>query len=570
MKPWQLGNTSVRSGLRTRDALVALDQSGLAGGIRGRDGDVGFRRVLGEAGVVVLGEDKDASVGRKFRHALVRLGFIYPLLVDSNQQSLLGQPDVITPAGRRFIDAQSTEAIQESFLRAISGVGLSILSNENVDGGHFSPLRHVLRVLDSLLAIGLEPSLTRIEFAAFVQISDSRTDPRLIAADIGRFRSGRLKAISRKRYDTEALDRAVNSQEPFIRPATHLDYSDMNFRWLRGTGLFSQNSGALSIAPQKQRTATAIAATNLLHQSDLEYWEKLTTGPSLPLDDMDLGSQVLNDLLLQARNRGIEVELELRSNPSFADLRNARHDLEARISEFDETVFGRGQLAHIQEISGYLSLMENGGKGHFSLANSEVRVPRGEAPAYLEWCIWRAFLAMNHLKNSPSAARRFRIDRDFRPLDHAPGGGADLVIEFDDLIIAVEATLLTSGRQEAAEGYPVRQHVHSVRRAQQPDDLRQVVGLFVAPQLNLNTILTFQRGEFIDPDTEEETRVAIVPLTVEQFHRLFLAATRDGVQDVEKLKDVLREILSARDDYKGAKSWLDLIAQRVQVAINNS
>jgi len=170
MKPWQLGNTSVRSGLRTRDALVALDQSGLAGGIRGRDGDVGFRRVLGEPGVVVLGEDKDASVGRKFRHALVRLGFIYPLLVDSNQQSLLGQPDVITPAGRRFIDAQSTEAIQESFLRAISGMGLSILSNENVDGGHFSPLRHVLRVLDSLLAIGLEPSLTRIEFAAFVQI----------------------------------------------------------------------------------------------------------------------------------------------------------------------------------------------------------------------------------------------------------------------------------------------------------------------------------------------------------------------------------------------------------------
>jgi hypothetical protein len=550
--------------------LVALDQSGLAGRIRGRDGDVAFREALGEAGVVVLGQDEDVSVGRKFRHALVRLGFLYPLLVDSSRRFLIGRPDAITPAGRRFIDAQSTEAIQESFLRAISGVGFSILPNKNVDGGYFSPLRHVLRVLDSLLTIGLEPSLTLIEFAAFVQISDSRMDPRLIAGDIGRFRSARLAAISRKHFDTEALDHVVNSQKPFIRSATHLDYADMNFRWLRGTGLFSQNSGALSVAPQKQRTASAIANTSLRHQSVLEYWETLTNGPTLPLDDIDLGSQVLNDLLLQARERGIEVELELRSNPSFADLRNARHDLEARISEFDETAFGRGQFAHIQEISGYLSLMEKGGRGQFSLANSEVRIPRGEAPAYLEWCIWRAFLALNHMQNSPSDARRFRVDRDLRPLDHAPGGGTDLVIEFDDLVVAVEATLLTSGRQEAAEGYPVRQHVHLVRRAQQPDDPRQVVGLFVAPQLNLNTVQTFQRGEFIDPDTEEETRVAIVPLTVEQFHKLFLAATRDGVQNSDKLKGVLRDILSARDDCKSAKSWLELINQTVQIAIKNS
>jgi len=57
----------------------------------------------------------------------------------------------------------------------------------------------------------------------------------------------------------------------------------------------------------------------------------------------------------------------------------------------------------------------------------EIVVPPSESPAYFEWILWRAFLAINGLKNKPYEARRFKIDQDFLPVGTAPGGGPDLI-----------------------------------------------------------------------------------------------------------------------------------------------
>ena len=51
---WQLGNTSVRSAMRMKDGLAAYSASSIQGNIRKEDGDIAFRRLLGECGVVSL------------------------------------------------------------------------------------------------------------------------------------------------------------------------------------------------------------------------------------------------------------------------------------------------------------------------------------------------------------------------------------------------------------------------------------------------------------------------------------------------------------------------------------
>lgn len=79
-------------------------------------------------------------------------------------------------------------------------------------------------------------------------------------------------------------------------------------------------------------------------------------------------------------------------------------------------------------------------------------MPQAEAPAYFEWVLWRAFLAINSLANKPYEARRFKIDQDFLPVGTAPGNGPDLIFEFHDFVIVVEVTLTDNSRQEAAEG----------------------------------------------------------------------------------------------------------------------
>lgn len=64
---WQLGNTTVRSAMRIRDGLVALLKSDLQGDIR-KKRDRAFRQLLGDCGVVTLGNDRDESADRKWRN----------------------------------------------------------------------------------------------------------------------------------------------------------------------------------------------------------------------------------------------------------------------------------------------------------------------------------------------------------------------------------------------------------------------------------------------------------------------------------------------------------------------
>ena len=62
MRPWHLGNTTVRSPFRLRDGLVALSTSSLQGNLRGEEQERAFRRLLGEHGIVELGDDDTNSV----------------------------------------------------------------------------------------------------------------------------------------------------------------------------------------------------------------------------------------------------------------------------------------------------------------------------------------------------------------------------------------------------------------------------------------------------------------------------------------------------------------------------
>ena len=58
MRPWHLGNTTVRSPFRLRDGLVALSTSSLQGNLRGEEQERAFRRLLGEHGIQTIHNGK--------------------------------------------------------------------------------------------------------------------------------------------------------------------------------------------------------------------------------------------------------------------------------------------------------------------------------------------------------------------------------------------------------------------------------------------------------------------------------------------------------------------------------
>ncbi len=149
MRPWHLGNTTVRSPFRLREGLVALSMSSLQGNLRGSEQDIAFRRLLGEYGIVELGDDKTNSVGRKWRSVLNKMGFLYPEVPPASGilQSEIGPIDMITPNGWRLIGADTVPAMQECFLRALAAHYIPSALERKFDFSVFSPLRHTLATM---------------------------------------------------------------------------------------------------------------------------------------------------------------------------------------------------------------------------------------------------------------------------------------------------------------------------------------------------------------------------------------------------------------------------------------
>ena len=135
-----------------------------------------------------------------------------------------------------------------------------------------------------------------------------------------------------------------------------------------------------------------------------------------------------------------------------------------------------------------------------------------DKPAYFEWAVWRSFLAINNIVNPVHETRRFPIDQDFKPRNTAPGGGSDLIFEFEHYVLVVEVTLTTSHRQMAVESEPVRRHTVQYKEL---FPHKEVYCLFIAPSVDNNIVENFRIGVWYKND--DEVFINIIPMTLADF-----------------------------------------------------
>ncbi|WP_304427212.1 AlwI family type II restriction endonuclease [uncultured Adlercreutzia sp.] len=550
MTCWQLGNTTVRSALRLRDGLRAYSESDIQGDIRGGAGDKAFRQLLGEVGLVSLGEDSTQSVGRKWRSALGKMGFIFPEVKrqDGFSQDELGPCDYLTPAGRSLLQATTMPAIYESFLRAMA-VPLHVANDQR----YFSPLRWTFAILLTLAEQGEENAyLSFSEFAAYVQTTDPTWGRSEVAALVMESRNRRREAPSARNYKRELLAEAERTSG--YKKGTLRDYADENIRYLKATGVLQSCGRGIRIVPEKRYIARTLSEADTYDISLLEMLRQQCAGAELPTDSMSVAEEALLKLVESAREFGIHYQLGDVDFGSVSSINNARYAVEELIDHERELRYAARQAGELPITLEYLSLLSEG-KGSKKLGDGTViTIPSDERPAYFEWAVWRALLAIDSLSNPPYEVRRFKIDSDFMPVSTASGGGADLVAEFDDCIVAAEVTLSTSSRQEAMEGEPVRRHVADLALATQ----KPVYGLFIAVDVNLNTVETFRHGLWYAAD-EQLLSLSIVPLSLCQFATvLSFLFSGDGELPARRLRRVLDFCLALK---KGASApiWRDLL-----------
>lgn len=562
MKIWHLGNTTVRSPFRLRDGLSAIASSPLQGDLRGREQEIALRNLLGEKGIVSLGSDPSYSVGRKWRSALGKLGFLYPELSTALdlQQSDLGTRDTITQNGRRLIYAESVPAMQECFLRALAAHYIPSVLEDGFQCGVFSPLRHTLAIMQKLEQKTGENSLNFIEMALTVQLSTGDEPVGDIVAQIMDLRARREKAPNKQRFDRQAYEAAAEIHGYVAN--TFKDYADTNFRYIKATGLVQSKGKGIALVPSKRIVITQLVQDVATPASPLAYYKELCNGAALPTDNYDSALAVLDDLLRQADERGVPFDHTGRPKNTPADIACIRHEIEEQLREMDEEEYATRQGSLWREIAAYMELLIER-KSRKSLPDgTEIEVPKTETPAYLEWVLWRAFLAVDSLSNKPYEARRFKIDQDYLPIGTAPGNGPDLIFEFEDFVIVVEVTLTDGSRQEAAEGEPVRRHVADFVVKYREDPGKPVYGLFIANNINSNTAETFRIGAWYTPE-DERMRLDIIPLTLQQFKVFFEMLFTHETPDVTLVRKLLEECGQSRATHE-APAWKNEIERVVR------
>lgn len=575
---WHIGNTTVRTPYRLRDALLVLQGSPLNGNISGREQENAFAALLHHQGVLdaprVAASEDAPDLGRKWRVALSQLGFITPQLtrniksgtidpalapITEEIEELSGRQYEVTPNGYRLAQADIITAQQECFLRSLASYRIPSLIENRYDGDSFSPLRFILRIMNGLATAGQNSKFTFQEFALYVQTTTPGDGVDSVVQNIIGFREGREKAKGNvSAYDHKFYNEIVTKLN--CKQATLNDYADLSFRYLKATGLFRNAGRGISLSTSRAQIADLLRDEEDADLPDQVYLHALWLGAKLPTDNAISSYAVVSDLASQLQVRGVVAQVPP-AETLLPDLETKRHELEARLLQLDEQEYAVQQADQIDEIMAWMQAIPN--RGSAKLPNGgTVSIPKGEGPAYLEWIIWRSFLAIDSLCNAPWEARRFQIDQDFLPVHCAPGGGADMVFEFEEAIIVVEVTLTASSRQEAAEGESVRRHV-----AQYTEEAtKPVYGLFIALQIDSNTAHIFRSGDWYLSD-DSKLSLDIVPLTLGDF-RVFLASGKGRLADMPALLRQLMIECRAKAN-QDAPQWKDSIRSIVERVVSN-
>ena len=547
IKIWLVGNTGLRNPNRIQEGLAVYAKSAFVGKLHGRDNEIGFMNLLNKEGIIQneSGKDESGSHARKWRLMFAKNGYIYPQVnkKDGNQDDL-GAMDEITPFGRTFLKADTFPAVQECFLRAMSVEQFEMPDKTT----YFSPLRWMLAIMLELEKRTGSTEMSRIEFALWGHTTNPSYDLSKVVDHILDLRQRRAKAPAKRTFDKNEIKERGKHYDK--KTDNFLDYSDMNMRYLRISGMFQRKGRGIMIVPAKHLLAEKLAKETATSEPLMDAYKQLCSGAPLPTDNIDVAKTLLEDLKKQMKERHIVYDISDLPLDTPAEINIARQRLEDTLAKTDEIQYANDQCNQWKEIADYMSLLIKGGGKLVYDEDNAIEIPKDETPAYFEWTLWRAALAIDHMVNKPYEVRGFRLDADFLPVTAAGGGKGDLYCEFEDFMILTEVTMSTSSRQEAMEGEPVRRHVSdAVLNYDKP-----VYGLFLAIRIDTNTAETFRHGIWYAKGDVKQ-RLDIVPLSLEQFRRHFVSMFEGKQARPEHLRDLILQCETERDNLE-APAWM--------------
>lgn len=557
-KVWNIGNTTVRNPKRIENALRIYVEEGFSGNAKGAEIEARLHSKLKDREVLEFDGDPSDWNGRKWRAAFYQLGFIshdrYDIenvILSTNQFfQLIGLPDItsnyeLTPAGSKLINASSIPEIEEIYTRQFVCYELPNALEGSFPDGSMKPFILLLQVL-LLLNNGGHEGLNKFETGLFLQKFRNHTVelPQIIVDEVLEYRRqlstcSNAKEIRnlKERYKDELGDEIGINPNSVVR-----DYSDTTFRYFSLSGLFSRIGQTIVIRSNKIPFVEELLQSEpnfLFSNNPKNYFEAYyKNNYPIPTDNKHFALQeiiILKDGIRDKKNQLLTEANNLSMASDISEIQRIRLLLiEYNNWEREEDFANEQQTPEaIKDILNYLKVLN----GELVTNSPEI----DDRPAYLEWAVWRSFLAIDEIISPVHTTRKFPVDQDFHPRNTAPGGGADLLFEFNTYVLVVEVTLTTSHRQMAVESEPVRRHTVQYKELY-PD--KDVYCLFIAPTVDNNVAETFRIGVWYKNDEEEF--VNIVPMSLSDFINAVELLTTSRYSNLE-FKNLIEKCLVTRN-----------------------
>ena len=284
---------------------------------------------------------------------------------------------------------------------------------------YFSPLRWILAIMLELEKRTGSSEITRIEFALWGHTTNPSYSIEEVVNNILDLRIRRKQAPSKRNFDKKEV--AERGKHYDKKADNFLDYSDMNMRYLRISGVLQRKGRGMVIVPAKHILAERLAKSTSNEEPITVQYKRLCEGAELPTDNLDTAKALLNDLIKQMKSRQILFDINDLPLNTATEINIARRRLENVLFQTDEIQYAKEQCNQWQEIADYMELLIKGGGKRTYDDDNVIEVPKDETPAYLEWILWRASLAIDHMVNKPYEVRGFKLDSDFLPVSAAGG-----------------------------------------------------------------------------------------------------------------------------------------------------
>ena len=169
-------------------------------------------------------------------------------------------------------------------------------------------------------------------------------------------------------------------------------------------------------------------------------------------------------------------------------------------------------------------------------------------PTIYEYIIGIAWYYISNKEFDLYNSLNLTLNADFEPVIHAGGGEGDIVINYDDIILMLEVTLMNKQAQKRGEWEPVLRHSLNLKAESEP---KGTITFFIADELDYNTINIWRAVAAVSLESTNThakvNGVIIMPFTNQDvltflekcvYYKDIVSAVKASFATVPKITDV--------------------------------